>query len=213
MQLTEAQARLLPLLAARLSTGAIAGRLGCSRQRVCFVVDELMESGIVGQWREFPAGATSTTWPSDVRVRAARAALRSTEASHDAIRKLVRDQSRAGLAMPVDHDDQRTRSQWAGHLVRRVQWRRQGRRWVVQGLLVPRADGIPWDKAAPTYRAVVVSDGGEDWVSLGLLEHQLIVPVSMICRLHDGWPDVMYRDVTLAVAWVLESRALLDGDL
>lgn len=203
MKLSEPQAAVLDLLNRRLSPQRMLTELDWARSRLYKVMDELTEIGLLRALGELPDGAKSLTWPSQEWIDGCALALPAVGWDDTLVKRLQRDQSRAGQ-FPPEADDRYgySRTDWTGHAVRRAEWGD----WVVQGLILPRLDGRYWKQATPEFRAVSLNempllDSGGAWLRRGVT-----VPVGMIRDLDIG--DEI--GLTMAVAWVMESRALLD---
>lgn len=209
MKLSEPQAAVLDLLNRRLSPQSMLIELDWTRSRLYKVMDELTEIGLLRALGELPDGAKSLTWPSQEWIDGCALALPAVGWDDALVKRLQRDQSRAGQ-FPPEADDRYgySRTDWTGHAVRRVEWDN----WVVQGLIIPRLDGRYWKQATPEFRAVSLNeypllDDGH-WLTRGRT-----VPISLMRRRIPAGlsPDVQVG-LTMAVAWVMESRALLDSE-
>lgn len=205
MQLTEQQATVISLLEQRRTRQEITDALGFSRAYYYQLLDKFSGYGLLRAEGELPVGAESATWPSGPWVSICQRASSLLEDWDPAlIHRENRHQARAGL-MPAKTDP----AQWRGHTTRRVDWLFDGHRWVVQGLLVPHVD----PQAVAADRTVVVTEASDpingvddDWRTT----RGGIVPMGMLDRPQMGDLSLDERTgLTLAVAWVLEARALL----
>ena len=215
MQLTDAQSWLLPLLTRRMTPQAIQEELGWSKQRFYYVLNSLGDTGLLRAFGEMPTGGAASTFPTQEFVDAVSLALPSVGWNKTLIRRVAKTQARAGILPPDTAGGRYSRTEWTGHAVRRAEWTTvQGRRWVVHGLLEPREDGAEWSLRTPDTRIVRVwKDGAlvHSWDE----QRGLMVTLDLIRdRLGIVGPVTGDHKVglTLMVAWVLESRALLDAD-
>lgn len=206
--LTEPQSKLLHLLRQRAATQEVVNQLGWSRQQLHAVLKQLTRVGLLRSEGELPTGARASVFPSADALELWSAVMTQDRIGCDdaTATRVRRDLTRVGMLRPDD------RPQWSGHTIRRVEWRRDGGSWVVQGLLIPRSDGRNWSHATPDHRAVTVSWGAERpfcWVDY----RDLIVTTGCIpSPLVDSLPLDEQVGLTMSVAWVLESRALLDAE-
>jgi hypothetical protein len=206
--LTEPQSKLVPLLEQRLTPQEIIGRLDWSRQYLSVVMQSLTKTGLLRSEGELPPKARASTSPTSEELD-----LWETVVDQEGrigcdeakVSRVRRNLTRVGMHRPDD------RPKWSGHTIRRIEWSHNGGRWVVQGLLVPRSDGRHWSNATPDYRIVTVSwdDGRPEYWLDG---RGLVVPIGSVGNVFAELPTDELIGLTMAVAWVMESRALLDPD-
>lgn len=209
--LSDAQSNLMRLLTRRMTPQQIMGELDWSSTRLYAVMKELTTLGLLRSAGELPPGAESLTWPSQEWIDGCALALPALGWGDALVKRLMRYQSRAGQFPPeADERYGYSRTDWTGHAVRRVEWGD----WVVQGLILPRPDSRYWKQAAPDFRAVSLChlpanntpllDEGNWWI------RGRIVPIAEFRRDTGGFTLKEEVALTMAVAWVVESRALLD---
>lgn len=203
MKLTDVQDSVVQLLAQGIAPPVIADQLSMTRQGVHEVMKRLTKLGVLRLPGDLPRGARVTTYPS----RSASVlcwVLPDLGWWSDELSRIRRDESRGGIVPPPGD---RPVESWTGQAIRLVDWR-HGPHWCVQGSLVVNPDG-----AGPTQRTVVVhrerQQVGSAQLDRGGVATAdlpwLTIPVDMTTDERVG--------LTLAVAWVLESRALLDVDM
>jgi hypothetical protein len=208
MQLTGAQSRLLPLLEERLSVQEITARLDWRRQRYSVVLGELATLGLLRGLGELPADARAETFPSHQTVEATLLGMQMVGLSEARAVSELSTQARAGIVPPSAGARY---SQWTGFAVRRVSYTWASEQWVIQGHLSPRYDGAHASRYTPQERLVEVLTSPSDsrvWRE----RRGLIVPQRMISDLFGLLSLDEQVALTMCVAWVMETRALIDAE-
>lgn len=209
MNLTEAQASLMDLLAKRMTPQRITLTLDWSSARLYAVMKELTVLGVLREAGELPSGAESRVWPPAKWIDGCALALPELGWDADEVRRMQRDQSRAGQ-FPPESGGRHIRSDWTGQAIRRVEWGD----WVVQGLILPRLDRRYAMQAAPKFRAMSINDvpllDEGSWWTRGRIVPIDAIRLATIRREPVGFTLDEQVALTMAVAWVMESRALLD---
>lgn len=209
--LTEPQSKLVPLLEQRLTPQEIIGRLDWSRQYLSMVMQSLTRAGLLRSEGELPPKARASTSPTSEELELWETVVDQSDrigCDEAKATRVRRNLTRVGMHRPND------RPKWLGHTIRRVEWSVSGlSTWVVQGLLVPRPDGRHWSNATPDYRIVVLSE--DSWrPTYWLDERGSVVPSGSLAHQTEfaELPTNVLVGLTMAVAWVLESRALLGAE-
>lgn len=219
--LTHLQSTVLELLQQRQPVPQIAKTVNMNRTNLhSGPIRQLASKGIIRGTGELFPHAVWRTYPSTtsaaVMTAAVDAATTRLGYPQRVYSTLVRDGRATGMmARPVATGA----PPWTGQSVRRVEWWDEAD-WVVQGLLVPRPDGSRG--RTPDHRAVIVADPTANWATVWLSERgsagavgshassSLMYPIR---ETRHHLPDVSKRNLvqlTLAIAWVLETRAVLD---
>lgn len=215
MKLSEPQTSVIDLLNRRFSVQSMLTELGWARSRLYKVMDELTEIGLLRAMSELPDGAKTETDPPTLWIDGCALSFPLLGWDDAVVKRLLRERSRFGQ-FPPEADDRYgySRTEWTGHGTRRVEWGD----WVVQGLLLPRLDGRYWIKATPDFRAVSLNDmplldqdkdGHLCWLTRGRIVSMDQVRRHRRVDLVAASPAEV-AGLTMTVAWVMESRALLD---
>lgn len=216
MKLSEPQTSVIDLLNRRFSVQSMLTELGWARSRLYKVMGELTEIGLLRALGELPDGAKTETDPPTLWIDGCALSFPLLGWDDAVVKRLLRERSRFGQ-FPPEADDRYgySRTEWTGHGTRRVEWGD----WVAQGVIIARStDRRYWIQATPDFRAVSLNntpllDQDEDgflcWPTRGR-----VVPIDTIRRcnqtnLLDASPAEEIG-LTMAVAWVMESRALMD---
>ena len=215
MELSETAQQVLGLLQARRRRVEITAALSITPGVYHHHLATLTRAGLLREDGELPIGARAMTSPAGEVTAAQVQMFQAIGWNREIIRRVWRQHGLFGM-FPPESPDRTPREQWTGQSFRRVEWPHGQSRWVVQGILLPRPDGQPVDRFAPAERAVVVSDVEAqqevrwwDW-------RGLVVTTELVRE----WFDLNSRPLsvdhvvglTVAVAWVMEARALIDKE-
>lgn len=202
------QDSVVQLLAQGMTPPEVAEHLGMTRQGVHEVMKRLTKMGMLRLPGDLPRGARATTYPA----RAASVlcgVLPDLEWWSDELARVRRDESKGGIVPPPGD---RSVESWTGQAIRLVDWQ-HGPHWCVQGSLVVSPDGAGQSRHAPEQRTMVVHCERQQ-VGSAQLDRGGVITTDLpwLTILASMTPDERVG-LTLAAAWVLESRALLDVDM
>lgn len=215
------------LIAGESRSEAIKG-LNISSEWYSQKLKALEDVGRVSRIGDLPVGATTELCPPPEAVSLFDDMSRKVGWLDPLVSRVRTFISRYGWMAPPNPDERYDRSQWSGHAVRRVDFnfteeivcidpgKVPGRTshsltstYMVCGFLAPRMDKQPWYRATPQYRTVRIerSDGTRRaWDA----ERGRPIPIDSVHLLLLAKNDQELRDLALAVAYVLETRAILD---
>lgn len=208
VKLTDVQSSVAQLLAQGMSPPGIAEELGMTRQGVHEVAKRLTVMGLLRLLGDLPRHAVATTYP-DRSASVLCSVLPDLGWRPDELSRIRRDECRGGIVPPPNQSPEL----WSGQAIRVVDWQHGEVRWCVQGALTVSPDGSGRSRSTPWQRSVIVhrkcQQVGADHLARGGVTTSdlawIVAPGNVSADERVG--------LTLAVAWVLESRALLDIDM
>lgn len=203
--------KVFSLISLGYAPAEVRGKLGISRYQYDGALAGLVDRGALGKWGQLPDGAEAEMCPSNIVATLFSEFLESANwASRitDSIRSLC---TRYGITRPSNSDPRYTFASWEGQAFRRVDFTaNDGVDYMVVGALMPRMDKKRWREGTPYNRAVYVESEDRDTITSLICPRGLFFPSSRSLAVL-GYPlnlEPLVHDLTLAIAWVCEARAL-----
>lgn len=199
--------RVLQLIMGGATPAAIKNELGITHYQYYKVISELEAREALSRLGDLPTGAVTEVCPPPEITGLFATAIQGSGITSRTLASARVLCTRYGLHAPPAYDERYTRSQWQGQFGRRVDFDHDGVTYMVYGALVPRTDKRAWDKAAPVFRLIYIESDVLKQPLLRRLERGR--PVSLCSLTDELFCAELYVGLSLAVAWVNESRAVL----
>lgn len=211
------QDRVFEALAEGESPSEIMHKLSLRRDKYYGILDSLeRDLGVLSRIGDLPPGAVTELCPPAEATDLFRGLGVDTDNvgwSVSTLGKLKSLCARYGWLEPPSPDSRYNRSRWTGQAVRRVDFSHGENSYMVCGFLVPRVDKKTWQRATPKFRVIHVSRNGEQAQSAWVAERGQVVNIRTVNYLGPVKHNGELSALAVAIAWVLESRALLANSI
>lgn len=197
------------LIRAGAEPAEVMFELDISRYRYDAALDGLVAMGALGQSGQLPDSAEPEICPPSIVSKLFLDIFDSTDWS-SRITSGVRSMcSRYGIIEPTTEDPRYTFANWTGQAFRRVDFTASdGREYMVVGALMPRADRKRWKQGVPYVRTVYI-ERDDSQISMIWQRGRFLSSDRVLAMM--GYPrdaTDLISELTLAIAWVCETRAL-----
>lgn len=189
----------------------VMDELGISRYRYDSALSKLASMGAVGRLWQLPDGADAEMFPSNIMSTLLADVLESASWAGRITDSVRAHGTRYGIFKPKIGDPRYTFDSWEGQAFRRVDFTASdGAEYMVVGALMPRMDKKRWKEGTPYNRAVYIESEDRDILVSFVWPRGLCLSSY---RVSDAlnYPldsELLIHSLTLAIAWVCETRAL-----